>query len=118
MLAPDGRCCTESVAAVLEILRKLGFLINEKKSVLEPAKEFTYLGLRWNTEDWTVGLKAGRPGQIRADAEAIRASSSVSVRQLARFLGRANATQVNKKIAMIEANKSNSRELYHWPGLG
>lgn len=39
---------------VLSLLRRLGFLINLKKSDLHPAQEFTFLGLHWDTQEARV----------------------------------------------------------------
>ena len=49
--------CRKNVNLVLHMLKTLGFIISPTKCVLEPSTTFEYLGVRWNTADWTVGLK-------------------------------------------------------------
>lgn len=80
--------CKKHVAKVLNMLRRLGFIINESKCVLEPLKKFTYLGCVWDTEAWTVGLKEQRVHNIRSLALQLIQSHHVKVRDVAKFLGR------------------------------
>ena len=46
--------CKRNVDRVVRMLNELGFVINLPKSCLEPDVKFLYLGLLWNTVEWTV----------------------------------------------------------------
>ena len=83
--------CAKHVKMVLKLIKTLGFMINEKKCTLEPSTSFTYLGCRWNTDDWTVSLKKKRVENIKKSAESLLAKDPVRVRDVARFLGRAQS---------------------------
>lgn len=80
--------CAKHVQMVLRLLRVLGFIVNEKKCSLEPSTSFTYLGCRWNTEDWVVSLKEKRVFNIQKSALSLLSQDPVKVRDVARFLGR------------------------------
>ena len=89
VVAPTLVDCEYHVTQVLDILRKLGFLINGRKCVLQPKQNFIFLGLHWNTVTWTISLKPGREEKIRNDAKALLSSEWNLCRDVARFLGRA-----------------------------
>lgn len=80
--------CAKHVKMVLKLLSTLGFIINEKKCTLEPSTSFTYLGCRWNTENWSVSLKEKRVDNIKKSALSLMSQGPVRVRDVARFLGR------------------------------
>ena len=61
--------CEEKVSIVLQLLRRLGFLLNNKKCNLIPSTKFVYLGFVWNTVSWKVSLKPAREKKIRETAE-------------------------------------------------
>ena len=85
--------CKAKTRFVENLLVKLGFLVNRKKSVLEPSQTVTYLGCIWNLKDWTVSLKAAREEKLRAKATKLWEADMVTCRQVASFLGCAISTQ-------------------------
>ena len=66
--------CERCVNIVLGLLRKLGFLLNEKKCSLVPSQNFVYLGFVWNTVAWKVSLKPKREEKVRGALERKRRS--------------------------------------------
>ena len=52
--------CRRNVSMVLRMLKTLGFIVSTSKCVLHPSTTFEYLGVRWNTLEWTVSLKVIR----------------------------------------------------------
>ena len=84
--------CERNVAVVMDLLRKLGFILNEKKCHLVPSQEFVYLGFLWNTVSWKVSLKKIREVKVREAAEGLLAGHAVSCRKVAAFLGRVQST--------------------------
>ena len=61
---------------------RLGFLLNEKKSVLRPTQVLTWLGLVWNTRTFSVALPLSFQEKVRKGAVEVLASSRVSRRSL------------------------------------
>ena len=52
--------CIWSVKSLIEILSKLGLLINMEKSVIVPTKEIIWLGIEWNTLEMSLRLPEGK----------------------------------------------------------
>ena len=88
VIAVSLKECERHVSLLLEAIEEFGFLLNEKKSNLEPAQIFTYLGLVWDTISWKVGIKPEREAKIRDNAKQLIDASSATCRLLAAFLGR------------------------------
>ena len=86
--APTRDECILSVQTVVEILEELGFLLNDKKCHLEPARQFIYLGCLWDTEQWSVALRPEREETIRVTAKKLLSAGVVTYRKVAQFLGR------------------------------
>ena len=84
--------CETNISIVLNLLRKLGFLLNNKKCHLIPSQEFTYLGFVWNTVTWEVKLKVTREVKVREAAGRLLRSDIAKCREVAAFLGRVQST--------------------------
>ena len=74
--------CEYKLAIVLELLRRLGFLLNIKKCNLVPSQKFTYLGHIWNTVEWTVQLKTEREIKLRKAAVKLGAHTMAKCRDV------------------------------------
>ena len=46
--------CKQNVMDTVQIMTELGFIIHQKKSVLQPTKDITFLGNNIHSEDMTV----------------------------------------------------------------
>ena len=92
IIASSMDLCLHHVSLLLKAISDFGFLLNEKKSCLEPAQIFTYLGLVWNTIDWLVGVKEECEIKIGANAQQLIDASSATCRAISVFLGRTNST--------------------------
>lgn len=66
VLAPSPSVLRESVAQVAESLRKLGFLINMKKSETEPTQRLVYVGGEFDTVEGLVRLPLPRCLALRS----------------------------------------------------
>ena len=62
ILHQDREACSAHTRLVLSQAYELGFSVNQTKSELTPSQIFTYLGMRFDTVDWSV-----RPSQRRID---------------------------------------------------
>ena len=74
------------------LLNCLGFIINEKKSVLEPTQSLDFLGLSVDTVTMELRLPGDKMKSIRAEARKLVREELVSARALSRLLGKMNAT--------------------------
>ena len=78
--------------SVLFLLQKLGFIINWKKSELQPEQIMEFLGFSVNSMDMTLSLPRNKILDIRSRCQDMIPCSSVSVRQLAKLIGKLTAT--------------------------
>lgn len=81
----DG--CCESVRATVNLLKKLGFCINEGKSVLVPTRRLEYLGNVIDSENMTVTLPDRRIHKILQCCEELLHSDRAKIRHVARVVG-------------------------------
>ena len=72
---------------VLRHTEALGFNVNLKKSDLVPSQQFRYLGLLFDTVDWSVRPSADRIDRLQSSIRALLTRSSASARELAQILG-------------------------------
>ena len=79
--------CLTVINATIDTLSKLGFCINEDKSVLVPTKRIEYLGNIIDTETMNVTLPARRVDTILNSCKALMCKSTVKIREVARVTG-------------------------------
>ena len=72
---------------VIRLLSQLGFVINHKKSILNPTQEIEFLGLLVNTTTMTLKLPASSLANIRSRCKALLRNPRCTVRQLAALVG-------------------------------
>ena len=77
---------------MLYLLECLGFIVNTKKSVLNPAQVIEFLGLTVDSVAMEIMLLPIKIKQIRAEARKLVRQKTVSARMLAQLLGKMNAT--------------------------
>ena len=104
---------------VVYLLQCLGFLINSKKSVLEPAQSMEFLGLTVDTVAMELKLPVEKMKKIRAEARSMATAEHTSARAIARLVGKMNATSRvippaplfyrHLQMALSEALNSNSQ---------
>ena len=81
--------CQAKTRFVVDMLVKLGFIINEKKSNMEPSQTVEYLGFSWDLGQWQVALRPRREVAIREAAAGLRSAGFATCRKVASFLGKA-----------------------------
>lgn len=79
--------CLKNVTATIEILSKLGFIINYDKSNLEPKQAITYLGFIYNSKDMSISLPQNKVTYILALINKILFTKSCKIRELAKLIG-------------------------------
>jgi hypothetical protein len=116
-LGKDREEAEVKATRVIALLKCLGFVINQEKTMKEVKKKFTFRGLEWATDDYTIAIPATRLKDIRRQAR--RTPDIVSPRQLACLIGKVRyAANVNQNMVahlveleiakkeMLRANKS------------
>jgi len=72
-------------------LESMGWLVNLSKSVLEPTQVIKHLGFYINTRRMTLTLPKDKVRDLRREAYKLMVSTSVPLRRLASFIGKAQA---------------------------
>ena len=81
----------QSTQEVVTLLKALGFVINLEKSSLTPKQIMEFLGFLINSLKMTLSLPEAKVKQIVAECRGTLQRESVSVRELARLIGRMSA---------------------------
>ena len=92
ILAETKEKVQEQAEALVYLLECLGFIINQKKSVLTPAQTMDFLGLTVDTVLMQLRLPGEKMKKIRAEARKLEREVRVSARALSRLIGKMNAT--------------------------
>ena len=77
------------------LLKGLGFLINIKKSVLQPCQVTQFLGMEIDSVNMTLGLTQEEKDQIVQQCQSPLRRLSVTIRELTHLVGRLTATTIS-----------------------
>jgi len=77
---------------ICQLFEALGLMVNCENSQLIPKQEMEFLGIRVNSTPLNLGLPAEKMRKIQQNARAFFNQQLVSVRDLARFVGKVTAT--------------------------
>ena len=91
----------EQTYIALFLLENLGFVINNKKSVLTPCQQIEFLGMTVDSQSMVLKLPGEKIRKIRAEARHLLAAPTVQARSLAQFLGKLNATSPALQMAPL-----------------
>ena len=78
--------------SVLFLLHKLGFVVNQKKSMLIPSQKIEYLGFVIDSGRLTLSLPPEKVTKIQEECRQVLQQRSVRVRQLSHLIGMLTAT--------------------------
>ena len=92
ILAESQEQARNHAEALVYLLQCLGFKVNQKKSVLEPAQVMEFLGFTVDTVHMELKLPLEKIKKIRAESRSMVREDQVSGRALARLVGKMNAT--------------------------
>ncbi|XP_064476275.1 uncharacterized protein LOC135390510 [Ornithodoros turicata] len=98
LMDQSARCLLCSVQLVLNLLRSLGFVVNQEKSHLSPTQKLRFLGFEISTAPLAVALPLEKGMAISRELN-ILLRPRISARQLAKVIGLLNATS----LAVLEA---------------
>jgi hypothetical protein len=79
--------CQANAQATVQLLNRLGFLVNDKKSVLTPTHEITFLGFILNTTEMSVKLTGEKVQKRILDCKKLLRRKTVTIRQVAQVIG-------------------------------
>lgn len=79
--------CELNVRETLHILRRLGFVINDKKSKLIPSTRCKFLGFIYDSVKMTVELPNNKRDHVLRQIENIQLSTTPKIRELAILIG-------------------------------
>jgi len=85
-----GRTREETVRAkdtVIYLLQHLGFVINLKKSVLEPTQKIEFLGLIVNSQDLSLSLTQEKLQKVKTRCLEMYKAETVSILELTKLIG-------------------------------
>jgi len=77
---------------VREKLMALGFIINEKKSSLEPSQTLDHLGFTFDTRKMVLSVPKSKLRDLRREATKMRNKGHTTLKNLTSFVGKAMAT--------------------------
>ncbi|KAL1914600.1 uncharacterized protein VTP21DRAFT_8131 [Calcarisporiella thermophila] len=89
--SPTKEKAREHTQTLVNILEKYGFLVNQEKSALMPTQVIEHLGFRINTGNMTLRLPRKKVRDISRVALKLSKVGTTTPRQVAAFLGSANA---------------------------
>ena len=92
ILAESKEVVVDQVEALIYLLKCLGFIINEKKSITTPTQVIEFLGLTVDSVSMELKLPSEKMKKIRAEARKLAVLETIDTRSLSRLLGKMNAT--------------------------
>jgi len=92
LMASSKQSIQEHTHITIFVLENLGFIINNKKSLLDPSQEIEFLGMVVNSQSMDLKLPGEKIKKIRLEARNILDTASPSAKTLAQLLGKLNAT--------------------------
>ena len=90
---------------LISLLQNLGFDINLKKSILQPVKQFEFLGLQINTEEMTLCLSEEKLTHIIQQFQEVYSQPRTSVLSLTKLNGLLSST-VQGNLNFFLSNRS------------
>jgi hypothetical protein len=102
--APTQAECWAATQRVLDLLNRLGFLINGDKSVIEARQQLDHLGFRIDTRRWRLLLPPAKVAALRKEARRVLRWSdegALTARRLAGLIGKMTAAMpASRAVAM------------------
>ena len=93
--------CAQNVSDTVHLLDNLGFTVHDKKSVLIPTKEITFVGFILNSADMTVRLPLEKKESILKLCLSVNKRSHISIREFSRLIGKLVATEPGVEYAQL-----------------
>ena len=101
LMADSKQKLTEHVQCTVFLLENLGFIMNSKKSILQPMKEIEFLGMIVSSLSMDLKLPGEKIRKIRLEARRLLHSKQPSAQLLSQLLGKLNATSPALQMAPL-----------------
>ena len=92
LVADSAEKLAKQTVIAADLFHELGFVISEKKSVVQPTQKLQFLGFVIDTESGVITLPLEKSSNLRNAIRNLLNSRSVSLRQFAKVLGSLVAT--------------------------
>ena len=92
ILASNLQAASKLAAEVLDLLQKLGFIINWEKFILSPLQILEYLGMIVDTILMELRLPQDKVVNIQKECSIVIAKTTITLRTLMRLIGKMTAT--------------------------
>ena len=83
---------TANLHTTIYLLQQLGFIINQKKSILNPSQEIEFLGLTVNSRDMTLCLPKEKIDNIRYRCQLALSQHTIKLKSLHSLVGKLIST--------------------------
>ena len=90
IIASTRKECQHHLQLALQVLKRLGLLVNDRKSRLIPAQTFEWLGIFWNLQDHTAQASQEKINMFQENLKNLVLSQTCSKREVMRLQGQAN----------------------------
>lgn len=85
--APSYELCLENIYKTKQLLRYLGFIINDEKSIVIPSNSCIFLGYNIDSKNLQVSLPPDKVCRTKREIERFMSISRCKIREFARFVG-------------------------------
>lgn len=79
--------CNENITETVNMFTKLGFIINEEKSVLKPQKKILFLGFWIDSENMIVTLPTEKVEKLKKEITHLLKQKCTTIREVSKILG-------------------------------
>jgi len=91
LIGSSRQACAENIKASISLLESLGFIINYRKSMLEPRRRVEFLGIIYDSKKMTLELPEEKKQRMLTLLEQFKIGKDISLRQWSSFVGSINA---------------------------
>ena len=92
LAAQTSALATHQVSVMISLLESLGFILNQKKCVLDPSHSLEFLGFQVDTKSMTLSLPPEKAQKIKKECRHWLQTPGTSPRQLAHLIGLMSST--------------------------
>lgn len=87
LIGHSRETCLDNIHQTERLLKELGFVINYKKSILNPSKQITFLGFVFNSENMVLSLPESKQSSIKGQLDKFQRLSSCTIREFSQLIG-------------------------------
>jgi len=92
LILQDSALLAGLISQICQLLEALGFLINRKKSLMNPTQQIEFLGFQLCSQTLRIHTSPEKLRKTRQEASHLFQQTTVLIRDLARFIGKTSAS--------------------------